>query len=143
MGKINKYANIYDKEGNLVRHTNIETHELDKVTIEEVEKLVDELTEKYKADPKNNDLAIQLNNAQKYLYYMYNNMSREDLLKRLSIAKDVVDKAKSERNEAEQKILEQVNEEIDKLKEAYEAENDNMETMSDDMDEYVEYEESK
>lgn len=143
MGKINKYANIYDKEGNLVRHTNIETHELDKVTIEEVEKLVDELTEKYKADPKNNDLAIQLNNAQKYLYYMYNNMSREDLLKRLSIAKDVVDKAKAERNETEQKILEQVNEEIDKLKEAYETEEPIMETMSDDMDEYVEYEESK
>ena len=136
MAKINKYANIYDKSGNLVRPINSETSKLDKYTIDEVEKLVDELTEKYKADPKNDDLAVQLNNTQKYLYYMYNNMSREDLLKRLSIAKDVVDKAKSERSEAEQKILEQVNEEIDKLKEAYEAENDTM-------DEYVEYEESK
>lgn len=122
MAKINKYANIYDKAGNLVRPINAETGKLDRYTIDEVEKLVDELTEKYREDPKNTDLAIQLNNTQKYLYHMYNNMSKEDLLKRLSIAKEVVDNAKTERNEAEQKILEQVNEEIDKLKEAYESE---------------------
>lgn len=122
MAKINKYANIYSKEGDLIRPISIETGKLEKYTLEEVEKLVDDLTEKYKADPNNEGLMVQLNNTQKYLYYMYNNMSKEDLLKRLSIAKEVVDNAKTERNEAEQQIIEQVNKEIDKLKEAYESE---------------------
>lgn len=122
MAKINKYANIYSKEGDLIRPISIETGKLEKYTLEEVEKLVDDLTEKYKADPNNEGLMVQLNNTQKYLYYMYNNMSKEDLLKRLSIAKEVVDNAKTERNEAEQQIIEQVNKEIDKLKDAYESE---------------------
>lgn len=122
MAKINKYANIYDKNGELVRPINPETGKLDKYTLEEVEKLVDDLTEKVKENPENKDLRIQLNHTQSYLFYMYNNMSREDLLKRLSIAKEVVDKAKTERNEAEQQMLSQINEEIDKLKDAYESE---------------------
>lgn len=44
MGKINKYANIYDKEGNLIRHVG-DDGKLKKYTINELEDLVDKLAE--------------------------------------------------------------------------------------------------
>lgn len=44
MGKINKYANIYDKEGNLMRHVG-DDGKLKKYTINELEDLVDKLAE--------------------------------------------------------------------------------------------------
>lgn len=44
MGKINKFANIYDKDGNLLRHVG-EDGKLKKYTIEELEELVDKLAE--------------------------------------------------------------------------------------------------
>lgn len=44
MGKINKYANVYDKEGNLIRHVG-DDGKLKKYTINELEDLVDKLAE--------------------------------------------------------------------------------------------------
>ena len=44
MGKINKYANIYDKEGNLISHVG-DDGKLRKYTINELEYLVDNLAE--------------------------------------------------------------------------------------------------
>lgn len=44
MGKINKYANIYDREGNLIRHVG-DDGKLKKYTINELEDLVDNLAE--------------------------------------------------------------------------------------------------
>lgn len=44
MGKINKYANIYNKEGNLIRHVG-DDGKLKKYTINELEDLVDKLAE--------------------------------------------------------------------------------------------------
>ena len=44
MGKINKYANIYDTEGNLIRHVG-DDGKLKNYTINELEDLVDKLTE--------------------------------------------------------------------------------------------------
>lgn len=44
MGKINKYANIYDKEGNLIRHVG-DDGKLKKYTTNELEDLVDKLAE--------------------------------------------------------------------------------------------------
>lgn len=44
MRKINKYANIYDKEGNLIRHVG-DDGKLKKYTINELEDLVDNLAE--------------------------------------------------------------------------------------------------
>ena len=41
MTKINKFSNIYDKDGNLIRKVNEKTGTLDKYTLEEVEQLVD------------------------------------------------------------------------------------------------------
>lgn len=130
MAKINKFANIYDTDGTLISHVNEETGVLDKYTIEDVEKLVDDLTKKVQENPENKHYKIRLNNAQSYLFHIYNTMSREELLNRLSVAKEIVENAKTERSEAEQKIIEQVNEEIDKLKEAYEQEEVEYEEIS-------------
>ncbi|MBO5627915.1 MAG: hypothetical protein J5965_02405 [Aeriscardovia sp.] len=136
MAKINKFSNIYDKDGNLIRKVNENTGRLDKYTIEEVEQLVDELTEKVKENPENLEYKTQLNNVQSFLFNMYNHMSRNDLLKRMTILQDSIQKAKSDVTEKEQAVLDKVNEEMDKLKQAYEAEEPVM-------DEYVAYEEIK
>lgn len=136
MAKINKFSNIYDKDDNLIRKVNENTGRLDKYTIEEVEQLVDELTEKVKENPENLEYKTQLNNVQSFLFNMYNHMSRNDLLKRMTILQDSIQKAKSDVTEKEQAVLDKVNEEMDKLKQAYEAEEPVM-------DEYVAYEEIK
>lgn len=136
MAKINKFSNIYDKDGNLIRKVDENTGRLDKYTIEEVEQLVDELTEKVKENPENLEYKTQLNNVQSFLFNMYNHMSRNDLLKRMTILQDSIQKAKSDVTEKEQAVLDKVNEEMDKLKQAYEAEEPVM-------DEYVAYEEIK
>lgn len=136
MAKINKFSNIYDKDGNLIRKVNKKTGRLDKYTIEEVEQLVDELTEKVKENPENLEYKTQLNNVQSFLFNMYNHMSRNDLMKRMTVLQDSIQKAKSDVTEKEQAVLEKVNEEMDKLKQAYEAEEPVM-------DEYVAYEEIK
>lgn len=136
MAKINKFSNIYDKNGNLIRKVNEKTGRLDKYTIEEVEQLVDELTEKVKENPENLEYKTQLNNVQSFLFNMYNHMSRNDLMKRMTVLQDSIQKAKSDVTEKEQAVLEKVNEEMDKLKQAYEAEEPVM-------DEYVAYEEIK
>ena len=136
MAKINKFSNIYDKDGNLIRKVNEKTGRLDKYTIEEVEQLVDELTEKVKENPENLEYKAQLNNVQSFLFNMYNHMSRNDLMKRMTVLQDSIQKAKSDVTEKEQAVLEKVNEEMDKLKQAYEAEEPVM-------DEYVAYEEIK
>lgn len=136
MAKINKFSNIYDKDGNLIRKVNEKTGKLDKYTIEEVEQLVDKLTEKVKENPENLEYKTQLNNVQSFLFNMYNHMSRNDLMKRMTVLQDSIQKAKSDVTEKEQAVLEKVNEEMDKLKQAYEAEEPVM-------DEYVAYEEIK
>lgn len=136
MAKINKFSNIYDKDGNLIRKVNEKTGRLDKYTIEEVEQLVDKLTEKVKENPENLEYKTQLNNVQSFLFNMYNHMSRNDLMKRMTVLQDSIQKAKSDVTEKEQAVLEKVNEEMDKLKQAYEAEEPVM-------DEYVAYEEIK
>lgn len=136
MAKINKFSNIYDKDGNLIRKVNEKTGRLNKYTIEEVEQLVDELTEKVKENPENLEYKTQLNNVQSFLFNMYNHMSRNDLVKRMTVLQDSIQKAKSDVTEKEQAVLDKVNEEMDKLKQAYEAEEPVM-------DEYVAYEEIK
>lgn len=119
MAKINKFSNIYDKDGNLVRKVNSETGTLDKYTLKEVEELVDELTKKVQENPENDEYKTQLNNTQSYLFHMYNNMSREDLMERLTVLQNSVEKAKEEINNAEQESLEKANEALDALKEEY------------------------
>lgn len=56
-------SNIYDIDGNIIRKAG-DNH---KFTIEEVEKLVDDLTEKVKQNPDNDVYKVYLNNANRYL----------------------------------------------------------------------------
>lgn len=69
MGKINKFANIYDREGQLLRHVN-EQGILENYTIPELEKLVDDLAEdKDERGRVKNPQA--LNNATAILFQQY------------------------------------------------------------------------
>lgn len=77
MGKINKYANLYDKNGNILRHTS-EDGILHNITIPELEKMIDEY-------PKDGD-ALALDNMKTVLFQMYNKYGdphRDELIKRL------------------------------------------------------------
>lgn len=135
MAKINKFANIYDKDGNLVRKVNEQTGMLDNYTPEEVEELVDELTKKVQENPENIEYKTQLNNTQAFLFNMYNHMSKEDLSKRLSVLQNAIDSAKDKANEADKVALDHANEQLETLKNAYET------PESAEQDEYVDFEE--
>lgn len=121
MSKINKYANLYDKEGNLLKKAPLTDY-----TIEETEKLVDDLTEQSKNDPENKDLKLRLDNAAQWLYglYMrYGNPHENELIERIKQAanKDV----------SEDQIKEALNAVSDELKKTYNTDTND--------DEYVEF----
>lgn len=125
-------TNIYDIDGNLIRKAG-DTH---KFTLEEVEKMVDDLTEKVKNNPDKEIYRVYLNNAQKWLFNMYNNMDKDELVKRLSVLQNAINDAKTEQNEAEQQKLQEINEAVEQLKQEYEE-------KPIVMDEYVPFEEIK
>ncbi len=114
---MNNYTNIYDVDGNIIRKAG-DNH---RFTIEEVEKLVDDLTAKVQQNPDNQVYRVYLNNAHKWLYNMYNNMSVEELTKRISTIQDAIQAAKDNATELEQKNLEDINEAMDKFAEQYNA----------------------
>lgn len=121
MSKINKYANLYDKDGNLLKKAPLTDY-----TIEETEKLVDDLTEQYKNDPENKDLKLRLDNAAQYLYGLYlryGNPHEKELVERIKQAanKDV----------SEDQIKEALNAVSDELKKTYNTDTND--------DEYVEF----
>lgn len=114
---MNNYTNIYDIDGNIIRKAG-DNH---RFTIEEVEKLVDDLTAKVQQNPDNQVYRVYLNNAHKWLYNMYNNMSVEELTKRISTIQDAIQAAKDNATELEQKNLEELNEAMDEFAEQYNA----------------------
>ncbi len=121
MSKINKYANLYDKDGNLLKKAPLTDY-----TIEETEKLVDDLTEQYKNDPENKDLKLRLDNTAQYLYGLYlryGNPHEKELVERIKQAanKDV----------SEDQIKEALNAVSDELKKTYNTDTND--------DEYVEF----
>lgn len=120
---MNNYTNIYDVDGNIIRKAG-DNH---KFTLEEVEKLVDDLTEKVHQNPDNQVYKVYLNNAQRWLFNMYNNMSTDDLKKRISLIQDVAQNAKDEANELEQKNLEEINKIMDEFKAQYDEKPENTE----------------
>jgi cysteinyl-tRNA synthetase len=156
MAKIDPNANLYDIDGNLISKAPLKNK-----TISEVEQLVDDLTKKVEENPDNEVYKVYLNNAQSFLFAMYNNMNKEDLISRISALQSSVEAAKTEVNEAEQKQLEETNKALDELKETIESQNgsskgveqrpeevgsktvtsEEMESISDEMDQYVEFEE--
>lgn len=125
-------TNIYDIDGNLIRKAG-DTH---KFTLEEVEKMVDDLTEKVKNNPDKEIYRVYLNNAQKWLFNMYNNMDKDELFKRLSVLQNAINDAKTEQNETEQQKLQEINDAVEQLKQEYEE-------KPIVMDEYVPFEEVK
>lgn len=110
-------TNIYDIDGNIIRKAG-DNH---RFTIEEVEKLVDDLTAKVQQNPDNQVYRVYLNNAHKWLYNMYNNMSVEELTKRISTIQDAIQAAKDNATEQEQRNLEELNEAMDEFAEQYNA----------------------
>ena len=111
---MSKFSNLYDIDGNIINKAPQHTY-----TLEETEKLVDDLTKKVQENPENEVYKVYLNNAQKWLYKLYNEMSREDLMKRLNLVKDSVQDAKDEINEAKQKELDEINKAVEELKKEY------------------------
>jgi len=111
---MSKFSNLYDIDGNIINKAPQHTY-----TLEETEKLVDDLTKKVQENPDNEVYKVYLANAQKWLYKLYNEMSREDLMKRLNLVKDSVQEAKDEINEAKQKELDEINKAVEELKEEY------------------------
>lgn len=110
-----KGSNIYDIDGELIRRG-----DQGAFTLEETEQLVDKLTKKVQENPDNQVYKVYLNNAQKWLFKLYNEMNREDLIKRMSFLQTSVDEAKNTANEAEQRQIEEINKAVDELKKEYE-----------------------
>ena len=150
---MNNYTNIYDIDGNIIRKAG-DNH---KFTIEEVEKLVDDLTKKVQDNPDNQVYKVYLNNAHKWLYNMYNNMSTKEIQERISALQNNIQDAKNDLNDAEKQQLDAISEAMEQLKAEYERENGGgtldteveqpvveptpMESNSNELEEYVEFEE--
>lgn len=106
MGKINKYANLYDKDGKLLRHV-AKDGILHNVTIPELEKMIDEY-------PKDGD-ALALDNMKMALFQMYNKYGdphREELIKRI-----LEEQAKQTKPEEVTEKLQELNNVIDQKNE--------------------------
>lgn len=116
---MNNYTNIYDIDGNIIRKAG-DNH---KFTVEEVEKLVDDLTAKVQEHPENETYKVYLNNANRWLYNMYQNMSTKDIAARLSSLKNSIETAKEQAVEVEEENLKEINNVIDEFKAQYDEGN--------------------
>lgn len=130
---MNKFSNIYDIDGNIINKS--PQHNF---TLEETEQLVDDLTKKVEENPDNEVYKVYLSNAQKWLYKLYNDMSREDLMKRMGITQELIQKAKDEASSAEQVKLDEINKAIEQLKNEYDRESGEGETGGAELDKEVE-----
>lgn len=141
MGKINKFANLYDRDGKLLKHVN-DQGILTDYTVEELEQLVDKLGND-KDENGNIKDSQAFNNASQMLftYYMKYGYPRADELKaRLAeeAAKKTDDKEVLEKLEQLKGDLS-----VDEIKAALDAveEQINKEQNETVMDEYVDFEE--
>lgn len=125
MAKINKYANIYDIDGNLINAAPLKDF-----TIEQTEKLVDELTQKVKDNPDKEMYRIYLDNAANYLYMLYTKYGNPHEEELKNLIKNAANKEVSEEEVAA--ALNAVNKEIEKTY--------NTNTLE---DEYVQYSEAE
>ena len=111
---MSKFSNLYDIDGNIINESPQHTF-----TLEETEQLVDDLSKKVQENPDNEVYKVYLANAQKWLYKLYNEMSREELMKRMNFVTDSIQNAKDEINEAEQKEIDEINKAVEELKKEY------------------------
>ena len=80
MGKINKYSNLYDKDGKLIRSVDSVSGRLDDYTIEELENLVDELA-------KDETKRTEYTNSMSVLMHMYEtkgNPHKDEIFKKIN-----------------------------------------------------------
>lgn len=146
MSKIDKNANLYDIDGNIIQNA-----ELHNMSVEEVEKLVDDLAKKAEENPENEVYKVYLSNAQKHLFTLYNTMDRASLMKRISALQNSVEDAKNKADDAEKEQLDAANKAIDELKQSFEGASVDTEmersmdittsVTPEEMDEYVQFEE--
>lgn len=123
MGKINKYANIYDKEGNLIRHVG-DDGKLKKYTINELEDLVDKLAEDKDEngnvkDPQslNNVYSVlseQYKKNPKYLFNKINELQKKNESEGATMAEktSAEDIEKALNDTVDDRIIEPDNEEV-------------------------------
>lgn len=130
---MNKFSNIYDIDGNIINKS--PQHSF---TLEETEQLVDDLTKKVEENPDNEVYKVYLSNAQKWLYKLYNDMDREDLMKRMGITQEFIQKAKDEASSVEQAKLDEINKAIEQLKDEYDRESGEGERGGAELDKEVE-----
>lgn len=138
MGKINKYSNLYDKEGKLIKHVNDEGV-LTQFTIKEIEELVDTLDKNTK----------EYQNAIMVLTEMYKNpKTKEDIEYVESLQKDLIKRLQDEANKKKDeenrvvKALGEVKEEVDNENtESNVGEDSNNYNVDSNEDEYVEFKE--
>lgn len=111
MGRINKYANIYSRDGKLLRRVE-EDGILHDYTIDELEQLVDSIAEDKDENGKMKN-PTEFNNASKILFDMYQrygNPHEAELLEQIKKAKE----AKTTKEQVIEK-LEEVKEEVDPM----------------------------
>lgn len=137
MGKINKYSNLYDKEGKLIKHVNDEGV-LTQFTIKEIEELVDTLDKNTK----------EYQNAIMVLTEMYKNpKTKEDIEYVESLQKDLIKRLQDEANKKKDeenrvvKALGEVKEEIDNENTESNVSEDPNYNVDSNEDEYVEFKE--
>lgn len=109
MGKINKYSNLYDKNGKVIRKVN-NNGILNDVTIPELEELID----KYDGDKNDREL----DNMKMMLFRMYNtygNPHEHELIDRIK-----AEAAKKTSTEEVKEKLEELNKSIEEKYDEYE-----------------------
>lgn len=127
MGKINKYANLYDKNGNKIRSVNI-FNKLTDVTMEELESMIDNY-------PKDGDKEA-LDRLKMYLFNMYNtygNPHEQELIERI--------KAQANAKSTPEEVSEKLNEVAKEVYGDSDVDGDTDDRKETIMDEYVNYEE--
>ena len=127
---MSKFSNLYDIDGNIINKS--PQH---RFTLDETEALVDKLAKQVEENPDNEVYKVYLNNAQKWLFKLYNEMSREDLIKRLDLVKNSVEEAKDNATAKEQEVLEQINKAAEELKKAYDNESDTTDAIPEEVGE--------
>ena len=141
MGRINKYANIYTKDGDLIRKVDDETGKLKEYSIKELEELIDKLA--LDKDENGNVKDPQsLNNANKVLFMMYQQHPEalKELLQKM--------KAETPQKTTEEQIQEAMQKLEEDLKAEDESKAENLEAAEEpkheiEMEKYVDFEEIK
>ena len=100
MGKISKYSNLYDRNGKLIRSIDSVSGRLEPYSIEELEKLVDELA-------KDETKRTEYTNSMSVLMRMYEtkgNPHKNDLMQKIN------DYAKSKTKTTKAEVIDALNE---------------------------------